>query len=203
MKKSNQGFTLIEILIALFIFAIVAVITTMGLSMVLKARERSSVQTQKMMERQLAFIIMKQDFSQMIARSVIDNTGNQAAAFLEKPHYLEFTRAGYLNPLMTSERSSLQRVAYLFTQHQLIRRTWPVLDRAPTILPSDRVLLNNLEAIKFSFLTQHNQFYLTWPPLINNQNPVQPLPKAIKIDFSFTGQGNLSLLFLIPATGNS
>lgn len=203
-SEKQKGFTLIEILIALLIFAIVAVMATVGLSAVLKARERSNIQMQNMQQMQLALLVMQQDISQTVARPIIDNTGNQLPAFLERAHYIEFTRAGYINPLMILNRSTLQRVAYIFTNHQLIRRTWPVLDRAPETQPSDRVLLNNLQNVNFAFLTSNKQFSQIWPAATTNgQNTNTQLPNGIKIDFYFNKMGTLTYLFLIPATGNN
>jgi general secretion pathway protein J len=203
--KEQQGFTLIEILIALLVFAIVAVLATVGLSAVLKARERSNVQVQTMQQMQLAFLIMKQDINQMVARPVIDNTGNQIPALVEHAHYIEFTRAGYVNPLMQLKRSTLQRVAYIFHQQQLIRRTWPVLDRAPETQPSDRVLLTHLQNINFAFLADNKQFTQIWPAttVTAGQNTNTQIPKGIKIDFTFNKLGTLTYLFLVPATGSN
>lgn len=203
-KRSHKqpGFTLIEILIALLIFAVVAIMATVGLSAVLKARERSNIQMQNMQQMQLAFVIMKQDLSQVVARPIIDNTGNQAPAFLERAGYIEFTRAGYINPMMALQRSTLQRVAYIFNNHQLIRRSWPVLDRAPETQASDRILLTNLNAVNFSFLGNGKQFYLTWPQAATNQTTSNPLPQGVKIDLKFKKLGAMSYLFLIPAGSN-
>ncbi len=202
-KNKDTGFTLIEILIALLIFALVAVITTVGLSTVLKTRERSNQQTQQILQLQLTLLILQQDFSQMVVRPIVDNTGNQSPAFLEQPTYIEFTRAGYLNPLMAEKRSTLQRVAYLFKNHQLIRRTWPVLDRAPETQVSERILLKNISTLQFTYLTQENQFTPSWPPPARELNNNKHLPKAIKMDFTFTKLGQLTYLFLITAIGNN
>lgn len=202
MIKKHEGFTLVEILIALVIFAVVGIMATVGLSAVLKARDRSNIQMQNIQQMQLAFIIMKQDFSQMAARPVIDNTGNQSPALVEQVNYIEFTRAGYINPLMALPRSTLQRVAYIFKNHQLIRRSWPVLDRAPDTQASDKVLLTGLDAVRFNFLDNNKQFTLIWPPASNGQNVQKQLPAGIKIDFNFKKLGSMAYLFLIPASSN-
>lgn len=198
----KNGFTLIEILIALFIFAVIAIITATGLSAILKSHERSDVQMQEITQIQLALIIMKRDISQATARPIMDNNGNQIPAFLERAGYFELTRSGYSNPLMNNKRSTLQRVAYFYRDHQLIRRTWPVLDRAPDTPFSDKILLDGLKTLTFSYLADNKQFYPTWSASMLDKNQQHLLPAGIKVDFYFKKSGHLRYLFLIPAKGS-
>jgi general secretion pathway protein J len=63
---------------------------------------------------------------------------------------LEFTRSGWRN-LTEQGRSDLQRVAYEFTENQLIRYYWQVLDRGISVQPQAQVLMGGIDNISFRF----------------------------------------------------
>jgi len=144
-----NGFTLMEILIAFFIFVIIMGIVVTGISISVTAEEHISVKTERLAEIQLAMAVISSDFEQISLRPVIDNYGD----ILEPVEYdtenldvIEFTRSGLINPMMLEPRSTLQRVAYHFENNQLIRKSWPVLDRTINTRTSQRVLLDNILA---------------------------------------------------------
>ena len=196
----KQGFTLIEVMIALLIFAIMAVIATTGLSTVLKSRDLARSNAERLAKLQIAMVIMQNDFTQMINRRIINNKGALIPAIISQQNYAEFTRAGYLNPLMALQRSTLQRVAYEFNNNKLIRITWPVLDRAPDTKPMQRVLLKNVTHMQIRYLDTKNRFYTSWPPpqTTATQNKNQ-LPKAVEISINIAKWGSIQRIFVIPS----
>src|SRR3546814_10146799 len=79
-------------------------------------------------QRQRALLMMVQDFEQLIARPVRDKLGSVQPALMGNETGVEFTHLGWANPFSLVQRSQLQRVRYVFYAHQLIRRSWPLLD---------------------------------------------------------------------------
>ncbi len=196
--NKQQGFTLVEILIALFVFAIMSTIATVGLTSVIRSYERSSIHFERLAELQIAMTIMQQDMTQMINRPILDNVSERQPAFsATRPEYFEFTRVGYSNPQMTLPRSTLQRVAYQWQDNQLIRTTWPVLDRATNTAPMQRILLTDVTQMQIRFLSDKNQFFTSWP----TPQAASVFPKAIEITLNLKDYGSIQRLFLIPATG--
>jgi len=205
VMQSRKGFTLIEVLLALFIFAVMATIAATGLSTILKSRDRANANAERLQRLQIAMVIMQRDFEQMLDRPVIDGQGNRLSPVLApRPEYIEFTRAGFVNPLMVFDRSSLQRVAYEYQDNKLIRITWPVLDRAPDTKSLSRTLLNDVTSMKIRYLSENNEFYSTWPPENDIAAPLKsPLPKAVEITLTIKHWGTFHRLYLIHSIGQT
>jgi general secretion pathway protein J len=108
----SKGFTLIEIMLALLIFTIIALIVTIGLSDIIKAHNRDAADAKRLEQLQIAMAIMQLDFQQIISREIVDGRGDRLAALISQDNYIEFTRTGFSNPLSTLPYSNLERVGY-------------------------------------------------------------------------------------------
>lgn len=138
MKQRAYGFTLIEILVAMVIVAVIGVLAYGGLHGLIREREQTATSMQRLRLVQQALAIMTRDFSQLVARPVRDPLGGtRLAAFLSTPQNqppLIFTRGGWSNPL-ADVRSTEERVAYQMDNDQLLRfhgRNWMCL-RKPNL----------------------------------------------------------------------
>ncbi len=205
MSRTNKvnGFTLIEILIAIFIFAIISMIATTVLSSVFNAREHTATRMQQLNNLQMTTILLMRDLTQLINRPVRDANSNIIPALVATPSYIEFTRTGNSNPFGTLQQSNLQRVAYEINNGRLLRITWPRLDRVSSTKPESRVLLTGITSGNFSFLGLGSTSYNNWPPgnLLNyNSMNGEPIPRAIAINLQLKNWGNYYLLIPIPST---
>ena len=101
-----KGFTLLEILISLFVLSIVAAIITTGLNMVVKTQVRVEKKYRELAEVQLALTIFERDLQQIIDRPILDENGTTQAALQISENRIEFTCAGYSNPFSMNKRSN-------------------------------------------------------------------------------------------------
>src|SRR5690554_591497 len=110
-----RGFTLLEVLIAVSITAMIGVGATQLLSNVIESRQAIDIRADQLASLQRFNMVVSRDIEQIINRPIRDEYGEeQPALMLETGQYLlEFTRAGWRNsPLAQEPRSELQRVAY-------------------------------------------------------------------------------------------
>jgi general secretion pathway protein J len=197
--KTVKGFTLIEILIALTVFAIIAAITSSIVYYAFDTRERLKSQSEVLISTQLAISLIQQDTLQIIERPIRGNELRLFPAFIGQTRYLEFTRDGNINPKNLEKRSTLKRIALLCENQKLIRRTWVSLDPKDRNKYEDRILLNQLSDCFFNYLNKDLQVLPEW----REQN-VQPnqtketLPKAIQFSLDTKNWGKASFLFIIP-----
>ena len=141
------GFTLLELLVAMAIFAVLGLGAGQMLQTIVRANERVSVASDSATRLNLAFSIMQRDFAQFVNRQVRDEYGELLAPMIlnEGKYLVEFTRGGWSNPAGRS-RSRLQRVAYSidYEENTLTRHFWEVLDRVEDSVPVSQLLLEGV-----------------------------------------------------------
>ncbi len=194
----QQGFTLIEILIALAIFSIIALMTASAMHHILHTRNRIDKHSERLSVLQLALSRIEHDILQTVDRAVRGNDMHMLAAFIGKSDYFELTRDGLINPRSREKRSNLERIAYVCSEDKLIRRNWVSLDNEDRSRYQDEILLNGLSHCHIAYLNHSLQILAEW-----RENAVQvnqfkePLPKAIQFDLIVKDWGRMSLLYPI------
>ena len=200
------GFTLIEILIALVIFAIMGVLAAMSLHSIIRTREQLKKSDHQLLQLQITMTLLRRDMSQAINRNIRDANGNEESAFsASSDGDIVFTRAGLTNPFDMNRQSDMQRVGYKLQGDKLVRLTWDVLDQAPHSQPESQTILSNVQSLQWQFIGDNGTTSLNWPPAskINLSDVYQsPLPKVVLLVVKIKNEGILQGVFPIPARGN-
>jgi general secretion pathway protein J len=194
-KKTN-GFTLLEILVALFIFTIISVIMTHALHNIFQTQDVTEKHAARLAELQMAMLLFSRDIEQSIERPIINTKRDIEPALIGTNKDIAFTHSGLANPQGDLPRSTLQRVAYSLEKNNLIRQTWEVLDQAPTSKSSSRNLLNNVNKIRFDYLDYDNHYNDRWPPANKPKAPI--FPKAVKLSLELAHWGTITQVYRIP-----
>jgi general secretion pathway protein J len=197
-QPPSKGFTLLEIILALFIFSIISIVLIRGLHTVLTAQSATEKSAARFAKVQIALTLISRDFEQIIDRPITNSTGTLENSLIGNQTNVTFTHAGLVNPMGQLLRSTLQRTRYQATNGNLIRESWQVLDQAPNSLPSSRILLNNVTELHFEYLDKDGHFHNKWPPPENQQQAGTEMPKAIKIFIALQDWGKITQLYLIP-----
>ena len=163
--RSAGGFTLIEVLIAMAIFATVSVIAFTGLQSSMQIQERLQIAMEDASDLQLAMTVLQQDLASLVRRPIRPAFGNdRLPAFDEDPPaeqgvlgvytcMLGFTTVGTVATKGFGDH--MRRIAYcLDTENRLVRLVWRVLDRAQDTTFSENVLLEGVEFLEVT---------LDWP----------------------------------------
>lgn len=198
MNKKN-GFTLIEILIALAVFAILATITSSAMYYAFNTRDRITHQAERLVDLQLTITQIERDTEQIANRSIRVNGMQLLPALIGQNDKVELTRGGISNPLSSEKRSSLKRIAYLCKNKKLIRRSWVTIDPIDYNTYKERTLLRDLTQCEFAYVNQTLQVLSEWhgssgPPNQNNSS----LPKAVRLTIGLQNNDNMSFLFIFP-----
>ncbi len=200
MRRSS-GFTLLELLVALSIFALVSVMAYGGMSRVMEQRARTAAQAERLKYLQLAVNVMARDFEQLVDRGIRNEFGDAVPALVGGSGFqgVEFTHAGYANPARLP-RSELQRVAYVREEDRILRRVWRVLDRAQDSQPASTVLMEKVDAFRLRFLTADGAWQDNWPPPGQAGDAPPGLPRAVEVSVESGDLGRLRWLFRLPET---
>lgn len=179
------GFTLLELLVAMAIFALLGAIAMGGLNAVLGQHQIARDQLQRLQQVQRAVRIMSADFSQLNPRVARDQLGLASELPLLAECRTEalvcFSRDGWRNPFWLQPRGTLQRVRYRVEDDRIIREYWPVMDVTLSNEPRGEVLLDGVEALAVEFLDGRGEPQTSWPPGQQAGLAETGLPVAVSI----------------------
>lgn len=195
LLRKHRGFTLIEILIALFIFSIVSLLLAGGLRNVINAQSGTEAKAEKMRELQMVVLILSRDLEQTINRPILDASGKEESAFIGSPKSVKFTHMGEANAVGAVSHSSMARTGYAYSDQTFYRITYPVLDQAPQTRPHQRKLLSNVREVRFEYLDHDGRFHDDWSATANAN---EPLPRGIRVYITLAKWGTFTGFYLIP-----
>lgn len=190
--RDERGFTLVEMLVALSIFAAIA---AMGVGLL-----RSSVDTQDAVQARLKAMgginrlraVMANDLAQAVQRSTRGPAGEAVPAFVGSAtgFALVHTGAGVLDG---SPRPAVERVGYALVGGEWRRATQPMLD-GTALGEGDRVV-GDVSGVAVRYRDERGNWNESW-----NSEPGDRLPRAVEMRLSRTGREALTMLFLTAPT---
>jgi general secretion pathway protein J len=162
-SSRQHAFSLVELLVALAVFATMAALAYGGLDSIARARAELGRQQDSFRDLMRGVGLIERDLRQAIARPVRGNYGEPLPALMGNSGHIEFTRTGFANP-QSEPRSNLERVLYEFDDDALKRGVYPALDRAPATAPKLTTLRGNVETFRLRYLDASNRWGDAWPP---------------------------------------
>lgn len=164
MKTSavQQGFTLIEMLLAVTIFALVSLASFEILDGVTDANQASEQTIEQLHGLERAFFWIERDFLQTTQRAVrIDGEPVSEQVFFGGDLVMEseggavrFTHDGWRNPNMILPRSEIQAVTYRMIEGNLQREYFTYPDPVEGEQPQVQILLTDIESLVFEFFSE-------------------------------------------------
>ena len=191
MKRppARKGFALMELLIALAIFAVIGAIAYRSLVAVSRTREVIGTETQRLSQMQFAIAMLERDLRQATARSVRGEYGERLPALAGARERVELTCYAFASPYGEA-RAQLARVAYVRGDEGLARAAYATLDRAPSTRATQRVLASGVEAMRLRYFDGAGRWLDEWPPQPQRDN-AERLPRAIEVSLTFERLGTI------------
>ncbi len=207
LRSRLLGFTLIEILVAVSIFALIGIASARMLASVASTDAVMNERAERLFQLQRGMAVLDRDLSQLIVRPVRDQFGDPQPPLIGNGDGgFEFTRSGWSNPLGES-RSNLQRVSYSFDGERLQRSYWTVLDRAEDSEPLQQIMFEDVTAFSVAFVDAEGNRSASWPrdrvPLPGEPPPAagegeQLMPVALEVTLGVAPFGEFSRLWTLP-----
>lgn len=198
--RSQHGFTLLEMLVAIAIFAGLSLGAYQVLQGVLASDEVAKRKEARLGELQIALGALERDLTQMLPRSGrIEGEANRVAIAASRfgqesdDWGIAFIRGGWLNPDGMLPRSGLQRVGWRLKGNKLERLSFrypdPVIGTEAQVHP----MLEGVGAFRLYFYDRGN-WQESW-----SQREV--LPQGIAVELELDDLGLIRRQFLIGAGG--
>ena len=173
----QHGFTLIEILIALFIFAIISVMTAVGIRRMINTQQHVAISTQSLQRLQLAMTLFEHDIHAINPHRIKTDETTAGGLIQSGGGGIEFITANNINPGMYAARGILRQVAYRVMSGIWTRITWPVADPLTSTPNIQQALLPGVESFQIKYINQQGQELSSWPP--SNDNDTQSILNLI------------------------
>lgn len=200
IKQKVQGFTLLEVLIAIAIFSVISMASFSIFQTVLNSDTITKERTDRINELQRGFLIIERDILQIARRSVRFNgeapqegflhTDNES--FSSNEQAIGFVRHGWTNPGLLLPRSDVQSVAYQLNENVLERLHFNFVDAVLGEEPKIRPLISQVEKLDFEFYDGKK-----WQKTLQENT----LPVAIAIELDTSDFGVIRRQFIVA--GNS
>jgi general secretion pathway protein J len=203
-----RGFTLLEVLIAMAITAVVALIAFTSLDSGINSVETLRAQGERISEVNRARDLITRDLNHFVNRPVRNEFGGLSSAMMGgkvADQTLAFTRGGWHNTT-GRVRSNMQRVRYVLEDTTLYREHFLVLDRTSESEPLRVALLEDVNFMEFRFLSASAELRIgeldteRWPEVwaIGGSGDVVRPPEALEIRLELEDWGELRWLYELP-----
>ena len=191
--KRTRGFTLIEVMTALLVLSLLALMSYRGLGAVLDAREHVKQETDKWRHVAAFFARFGRDVELAAPRSV-RTAGGPAPAWLGVPAAgaaasLEFSRFASTEGIDTA-----RRIGYRLNEKSEIELwLWPGLDVAPDRLPERYPVLSGVKTFELQYLDPVLTWVNAWPV-----SPTDlPIPRAVRLRVVLASNEEIVRIFVL------
>jgi general secretion pathway protein J len=178
----SAGFTLVEVLLALAIFSVIAVLAYRATASLSEGEARLSAEARRWRTLDALFTRFEADIRQAVPRAAragprvepawlalpADNAGNAA---------LVFTRSGA--EFADDPGIAGQRIGYRLRGHAVEIAYWPQLDNAADIQPAVYTLVDGVTGFRIAYLGRTGIWRDSWP--VQGESA---LPRAVRVDLT-------------------
>ena len=184
----SKGFTLVELLVAIAIFAVLSALGWKVFDYIVQTKDRNAVHEQRLSQLQDTYQQILRDTVQAVPLTANINGDIQPALVLQNRRF-NFSKTGVTDPLKEGV-SPDERVEYQYRadEQKLYRLKYRNLNQTGRDQPESSVLLSDVEQFQIVVLNPNEM--TQWPDSSFDLNQIeqkQRLPKGIKINLMVNG----------------
>jgi general secretion pathway protein J len=194
-EGAEGGFTLVELLVALAIFGLIATAGAALLGFSIEAQRDSARSIERVAALRRVSSLLSADLAQAVPRIHRDERGDRQPAFVGNQPVgngaaLAFVRAGWANDLK-APRSSLQKIDYRIVDGALVRRSWPFVDGVADGQAISSTLIRGVSSARLRYRKAG-----AWQDVWNERLP-DAMPDAVELTMTIDDIGPVRQMFVI------
>jgi general secretion pathway protein J len=192
--RGDAGFTLVEAIVSLFVFSLVAAGSVVMLMQSVDTQDRVGRAQLALREVQTTRALLASDLAQFVARETREADGSVRPRFIggDDDAPLAFVRAAAEPGDEASSRTRLALVEYVFEDGAIIRRSREQLDAGPDTTMSERVIVTDAREPRFEFFDG-----VAWRPQWLMGSAGSSPPRAVALVFQSPRYGEVRIEALI------
>ncbi|MGF1738866.1 type II secretion system minor pseudopilin GspJ [Photobacterium satsumensis] len=199
-KVKQAGFTLLEVLVAIAVFAMLSLSAYQVMNGVQRSDEQSREHSERLKDIQRAIVMMDNDFRQVVARKVRNQGETVSDRIFQSSEYLLdsssygilFTRSGWQNPQQMFPRGENVKVGYRIVDEQLERVWFRYPDSVVGTEALVRAILPGVEEMSFRFYSD-KKWLETW-------DKPAALPEGVMIKLTLEDYGDIERVYMLPTS---
>jgi general secretion pathway protein J len=199
MRRARAGFTLVELLVALAIFAILSAFAYRSLGTLLDSRAALERESRKWRDVALFVARIERDVQASLNRRATGPSGTQQAPIScvldlggSTAAGMALTRSGSM--LQANALAAPQRVAYRLVDTRVERLSWAGMDIAPRAEAAATPVLEGVRALTFRFMDPRGE----WRPQWGLPGSGDLLPAAVEVTLELASGERIVRLMDLP-----
>ncbi len=202
MRRSGtpprRGFSLLEILVALAVFAVASGMAWIGLGSVANTRQQLAATRDDFAAIQRSVNFLANDLATSVARPVRIGRSGQRPALAGNAVRVAFSRLGLASELQ-SRASAVQRVVWFLDGEELVRGHYPAIDRSDERALKRRTMATGVHAFSLRYLDRNGAWHDHWPLSGNEAEHASALPRAVEVRIDFSTVSDIRRVVILPA----
>ncbi len=195
--RQPVGFTLLELLVALALFAVIAALSYGGLASMVRNHGHLAAQSERLAALQLTVGLIERDLRQAVVRPIRDRMGENRPTLVGQSRSIELSALNAVSPLVVA-RPTVVRVGYSLRERHLQRQSYAVLDRAPDTRAIDKNLLDEVDDFTLRYLNREQQWLDFWPAPRPGSPDLEALPLAVELRLRLADYGTIRRVIALP-----
>lgn len=208
--RRRAGFTLIEVMIAILIMAMIAIMASQSFSVAISSSEATQEAIDRMAKVDRVWVLFETDLRNAIpAMPRVTRSKPIPPVYVDPSddYRLTLLRAGYANPLKLP-RTEMVRIGYRFEDNVLWRDTWINIAEDDEREAKPQIVIEGLEDIFIKALPNQPNASVAAGPWLErwpqNGQPPNKLPAAIEITLVTEDFGEIKRIYsLLPGIDNT
>lgn len=176
----NRGMSLLEVLVSISLMVIISAISYTSLNSLVESKQHTDEVAEKLKNEVILSRQLNYDFESIIDRQTKGFRGELNPSIQGDIRSVSLIRNGNINPL-NEFRSELQKVQWLFSDGQVIRRNTKHIETQQSQVWNQKIMLSGIKDFRVEYVSRINgSKKFTWPS--DNENG---LPRSINIKIEF------------------